>query len=176
MPQMNMKRSIALLLFAVSLAVYWITGSPTVVFWDVGEFIAAAFLLQVPHPPGAPLFLLIGRVFGMIPIGSDVAVRMHFISVLASALTVMMTYLIIVRFIAMFRGQPQSLADRLTVFGGAAVGALSLAFGKTFWFNALEAEVYGMSMLLMSLMLWLGLRWFERATWERSDVYILLVA
>ena len=176
MPQMNMKRSIALLLFAVSLTVYWITGSPTVVFWDVGEFIAAAYSLQVPHPPGAPLFLLIGRVFGMIPIGTDVAVRMHFISVLASALTVMMTYLVIVRFIAMFRGQPHSLADRLTVFGGAAVGALSLAFGKTFWFNALEAEVYGVSMQFMSLMLWLGLRWFERATWERSDVYLLVVA
>src|SRR5512145_227117 len=116
MPQLNLKRIIALFVFAASLAVYWITGSPTVVFWDVGEFIAAAYSLQVPHPPGAPLFLLIGRVFGMLPIGADVAVRMHFISVLASAISVMMTYLIIVRFIAMFRGHATTLVDQLTVF------------------------------------------------------------
>ncbi len=176
MPQLNAKRIVALAVFVASLTVYWITGSPTVVFWDVGEFIAAAFSLQVPHPPGAPLFLLIGRVFGMVPIGTDVAVRMHFISVLASALTVMMTYLIIVRFIQMFRGSATSVSDQITIYGSAAVGALSLAYGKTFWFNALEAEVYGMSMLFMTTMLWLGLRWYERAHWSRSDVYLLLVA
>lgn len=176
MPKLNAKRIVALAVFIASLVVYSITGSPTVVFWDVGEFIAAAYLLQVPHPPGAPLFLLIGRMFGMIPFTPDIAVRMHFISELASALTVMLTFLIIVRFIQMFRSVPKTVSDQITVYGGAAVGALSLAFGKTFWFNALEAEVYGMSMLFMTLMLWLGLRWYERANWARSDVYLLLVA
>lgn len=176
MEHRTLNRIVALSLFATSLLVYSITLSPTVVFWDVGEFCAAAYLLQVPHPPGAPLFLLVARIFGMIPFVADVAVRMHFISALASALTVMFLYLVSVRFIVMFRGQPATQVDKLTVYGSAAIGALSLAFGKTFWFNAVEAEVYGVSMLFVSAIMWLALRWYERAESERSDSYLLLIA
>jgi hypothetical protein len=176
MDHAKINRLVGISLFLVSLLTYVKTLPPTVVFWDVGEFAAAAHLLQVPHPPGAPFFLLIGRMFSMVPFSADVAVRMHFISALTSALSVMFLYLISVRFMMMWRGRPATTIDRVILYGSAAVGALSLAFSKTFWFNAVEAEVYGMSMLFVSSILWLALRWYERADWERSDVYLVLIA
>ncbi len=176
MPHKKLNRIIGVSLFFVALTTYWMSISPTVVFWDVGEFAAAAYSLQVPHPPGAPLFLLVARVFGMIPFVADIAVRMHFISALSSAATVMFLYLVTVRFLLMMRGKPENTPERLTLYGSAAVGALALTFSKTFWFNAIEAEVYGLSMFFVSGIMWLGLRWYERAEWSRSDVYLLLIA
>ncbi len=176
MEHQKINRIVGIGIFAVSLITYVITLSPTVVFWDVGEYAAAAYLLQVPHPPGAPFFLLIARVFGMVPFAEDIAVRMHFVSALASALTAMFLYLISVRFMMMWRRKPSTLIDRVMLYGSAAVGALSLTFSKTFWFSAVEAEVYGLSMLFVSAIFWLGMRWYERAGRERSDVYLLLIA
>ncbi|MFH0989043.1 MAG: DUF2723 domain-containing protein [bacterium] len=176
MDHKKLNRIVALSVFTITILTYWITLSPTVVFWDVGEFCAAAFSLQVPHPPGAPLFLLIARVSSMIPFVSDIAVRMHFISALSSALSIMFLYLISIKFILMWREKPATVIDKLTVYGSAAIGALSLTFTPTFWFNAVEAEVYGVSMLFVSVILWLALRWYERADWERSDVYLLVIA
>jgi hypothetical protein len=176
MEHRKLNRIIGLSVFFVSLITYIVSLPPTVVFWDVGEFIAAAYLLQVPHPPGAPLFLLIGRIFGMIPFAADIAVRLHFISALTSALTVMFLYLVTVRFIFMFREKPETTFDRIVVYGSSVIGALSLAFSKTFWFNAVEAEVYGVSMVFVGVILWLALRWYERADSARSDVYLLLIA
>lgn len=172
----KLNRLIAVGLFFVSLVVYIISLPPTVVFWDVGEFMAAAYSLQVPHPPGAPLFLLIGRIFSMIPFAADTAVRMHLISALSSAATIMFLYLISVRFISMWRGRPDSSYDKVVVYGSSVIGALSLAFSKTFWFNAVEAEVYGLSMLFVSSVFWLALRWYEKADWKRGDVYLLFIA
>lgn len=162
--------------FFISLITYIITLSPTVVFWDVGEFCAAAFSMQVPHPPGAPLFLLVARFVAMIPFTPDIAVRMHFISAFASAVSILFLYLIGVRFIMMWRQKSQTMYDHVVVYASAAIGALSLTFSTTFWFNAVEAEVYGLSMFFVSVILWLGLRWYERADWERSDVYLLIIA
>ncbi len=176
MEHKKINRIVAFGVFIISLITYTVTLSPTVVFWDVGEFCAAAFSMQVPHPPGAPLFLLVARLASMVPFTPDIAVRMHFISAVASAFSILFLYIIGVRFIMMWRGRPETTYDRIVVYGSAAVGALSLTFSKTFWFNAVEAEVYGVSMLFVSAILWLGLRWYERADWERSDEYILLIA
>lgn len=176
MDHRKINRIVAVSMFFVSLAAYIITLPPTVVFWDVGEFMAAAYYLQVPHPPGAPLFLLIGRIFSMIPFAADIAVRMHLISAISSAAAVMFLYLISVRFITLWRGKPESTYDHVLVYGSSVIGALSLAFSKTFWFNAVEAEVYGLSMLFVSSVLWLALRWYEKADWKRGDVYLLLIA
>jgi len=172
----RLHRIIAAAVGVISLATYIITLPPTVVFWDVGEFMAAAYSLQVPHPPGAPLFLLVAHLFSNIPIPSDIAVRMHMVSALSSAGTVMFLYLISVRFITMWRGRPANLYEALVVFGSSAIGALSLTFSRTFWFNAVEAEVYGLSMLFVSSVLWLALRWHERSDWQRGDVYLLMIA
>ena len=175
MEHKKVNRIVALGVFFVSLVTYVVTLSPTVVFWDVGEFCAAAFSLQVPHPPGAPLFLILARVASMIPFASDLAVRMHFISGLAAAIACMILYLLAVRFILKWREEPQTTYDRVAVYGSAVIGALSLAFSPTFWFNAVEAEVYGMSMFFVSGIIWLGLRWYDRADKERGDIYLLLI-
>jgi hypothetical protein len=176
MDSRKLNRLVGFFVFAASLVVYVKTISPTVVFWDVGEFCAAAFSLQVPHPPGAPLFLLLARLSAMVPIIPDTAVRMHILSALGSAITCMLLYFISVRFIAMWRGTPQTTYDRVVVYGTSAVGALSLAFGKTFWFNAVEAEVYGLSMMFVSGIVWLSLRWYEQAHKETGDRYLLFIA
>jgi hypothetical protein len=172
----KLNRVVGLIVFAVSLVAYVKTISPTVVFWDVGEFCAAAFSLQVPHPPGAPLFLLLARLSSMIPIIPDTAVRMHILSAIASAVTCALLYFISVRFITMWRGLPQTTYDMVVVFGSSVIGALSLTFSKTFWFNAVEAEVYGLSMMFVSGIVWLSLRWYERAHKEGGDRYLLFIA
>lgn len=172
----NTSRIIAVIIFLVALVTYIRTLPSTVVFWDVGEFMAAAHLLQVPHPPGAPLFLIIAKIFSMIPFAADIAVRMHFISGLASALTVMILYFISVKLISLWRGIPVTTFDRIVVFGSSAIGALALTFSKTFWFNAVEAEVYGLSMLLVSSIFWLALRWYEHGHGKQSDQYLILIA
>ena len=130
---------LAALVFGVSFAVYLLTLAPTVVFWDVGEFIAAAKLLQVPHPPGSPLFLLTTRIAMMIPFAADQAVRAHAFSALLSAIAVMFSYLAFIRLITNWRGIPQALVDRVIVQGAAAIGALTMAFIPTYWDNSIEA-------------------------------------
>jgi hypothetical protein len=176
MADLKLNRIIAFLVFAISLGVYIATLAPTVVFWDVGEFIAAAKLLQVPHPPGSPLFLLTTRIAMMIPVAADQAVRAHAFSALLSAIGIMFTYLVIVRVINNWRGIPESLVDRLTAHGAAAVGALTLAFIPTYWGNSIEAEVYGASMFFFTSVLWLALRWIDRADEDGNEKYVLLIA
>lgn len=167
---------IALFVFIVSMVTYIKTLSPTVVFWDVGEFCAAAFSLQVPHPPGAPLFLLLARLSSMITLIHDIAVRMHILSAIGGAISCGLLYIIIVDLMVMWKGIPTTIYDRLTIYGSAIIGALSLTFSCTFWFNAVEAEVYGLSMTFVGLIILLGLRWYERADKDGGDRYILLIA
>lgn len=176
MTHKKLNRIVACVVFAVVFAVYLMTLSPTVVFWDVGEFIAAAKLMQVPHPPGSPLFLYLTRVAMMIPVAADQAVRAHAFSALCSALGIMFTYLVIVRVVMDFKGIPEKLLDRVTVYGSGVIGALSLAFGTTYWDNAIEAEVYGVSMLFLSAIMWLAMRWYERADNEGNEKYIIFIA
>ncbi|KAB2923266.1 MAG: DUF2723 domain-containing protein [Bacteroidetes bacterium] len=178
MEHTKLNKIVAAGVFVVSLAVYVLTLADTVVFWDVGEFIAASYLLQVPHPPGSPLFLLIGNIFGMVmtPFYKDPAVRVHFISALSSALTVLFLYLSLVKLIILWRPRTDDLWNKATLYGASAVGALSLTFSATFWFNAVEAEVYGISMLFVGAVTWLSLRWNERADTPSHQKYILLIA
>ena len=176
MDHKKLNRLVAGFVFLVSLIVYIKTLSDTVVFWDVGEFIAATYLMQVPHPPGSPLFLILAKVFAMFPTAHDPAVRVHLISPFASALTAAFLYLSIVKLILMWREKPVALLDKVTIYGAAAVGALSLTFSPTFWFNAEEAEVYGMSMLFVGMITYLSLRWNERADVPGNEKYILLIS
>jgi hypothetical protein len=176
MDHKRLNRIIGGSLFAVSLLTYVLTLAPTVVFWDVGEFIAASYMLQVPHPPGSPLFLLLNRIAMMLPIASDLAVRAHFFSALCSAFGIMFLYLVIVRVIIDFRRLPETLTDKVALYGASVIGALSLAFGTTYWNNAIEAEVYGASMFFLSAIMWLAMRWHERAGEEGNEKYIILIA
>lgn len=176
MEHRKLNRIIAGFVFLVSLVVYIKTLSDTVVFWDVGEFIAATYLMQVPHPPGSPLFLILAKVFAMFPTAHDPAVRVHLISPFASAFTAAFLYLSIVKLVLLWRGKPASLIDRLAVYGSSAIGAFSLTFSPTFWFNAEEAEVYGMSMLFVGMITYFALRWNERADSPGNEKYILFIS
>ncbi len=163
-------------IFLISAIVYIITVQPTFSFWDCGEFIACAYTVGVPHPPGAPFFILVGKLFTLIPSASDIGLRMNYLSVLSSAGSVFLTYLISVIVIKNWRGVPKSTFDILVICGGSAVGALALAFSDTFWFNALETEVYGFGTFLVALCIYLLMVWWEKADEPGSDKYLLIMA
>ncbi|MCH8011408.1 MAG: DUF2723 domain-containing protein [Candidatus Marinimicrobia bacterium] len=167
---------LALLLFFASFGVYFDTMAPTVSYWDCGEFIATSYILGVPHPPGSPLYLIIGRIFSMLPISNDVAFRVNIISPIVSALAVMLLYLIIVMFVKQLRGGIKSLDDRIVIFGSGVVGSLIFAFTDSHWFNAVEAEVYSISTFLTALVVWLILRWAERSEKSGNERYFLIIA
>lgn len=162
--------------FSISLVVYSLTMADTVSFWDCGEFSACSYTLSVPHPPGSPLFLIVGRVFSMIPVSPDIAVRVTWMSVLCSAFAVLLAFLIIVRMIRMFRGREETEIEKLIVYGAAMVGSLSLAFSYSMWFNSVESEVYAMSQLLTHLVVWLILVWHEKADDPGNERWLLLIA
>jgi hypothetical protein len=172
----TINRTLAIGVFLVAVTVYFLTMAPTVVFWDVGEFIAGAFMLQVPHPPGSPLFLLLTRLAMMIPFPPDPAVRAHALSAIFSAVGIMFLYLVTVKVLLRLRARPETLVDRVILYGSAVVGSLALAFSTSYWDNSLEAEVYGASMFFLGAILWLILRWEERSEHPRNEKYLLLIA
>jgi len=154
------------ILFAVSLAVYLLTLEPSVPLWDCGEFISASYTLQVVHPPGAPLFLMLGRVFSLFSFGNpeNVAMAVNALSAVASALTVTFTFWIITHFALKTLNLPITInkidaGNAIGVFGAGIVGALALTFMDTFWFSAVEAEVYASSSMFTALTFWGILKW-----------------
>ena len=169
-----LNRWVAAATLIVTSFVYLVTVAPDVSFWDAGEFIACSYTLSVMHPPGAPLYILLGRIFTFLPI-SNIAFRINLMSVLSSALTVMFLYLIIVRLINQFRGKPRNYYERLLVFGSAAIGAFSFAFTDSFWFNAVEAEVYAISMLFTAIVVWLILLWGDKSEDSKNLSYLVLI-
>ncbi|HLP16581.1 MAG TPA: DUF2723 domain-containing protein [Bacteroidota bacterium] len=176
MDHIKLNRIIAGVVFAAALCTYVYTLPPTVVFWDVPEHCAAAFSLQVQHPPGSPLLVLVMHLAAMIPLFSDIAVRMHFANAAASAVVVMLLYLITVRLILLRHDLPRRHFDRIAIYGSAAIGALALTFSTTFWFNALETETRNVSLLFTALIVWLALLWHEKYEEPHSDRYLLLIA
>ena len=167
---------IAAIIFIVSFLVYFDTMAPTVSYWDCGEFIAVSHILGVPHPPGSPFFLLLGRIFSMIPISDDIAFRVNIISPIVSALAVMLLYLIIVKVVCHWIGKVKDYQTALTVFGSAIIGSLTFAFTDSHWFNAVEAEVYAFSTFFTAIVVWLILVWNEKADIKGHEKYILLIA
>ncbi|NUM80870.1 DUF2723 domain-containing protein [bacterium] len=184
----KMNKIVGLIVFLLAFLGYFITVSPTVSYWDCGEFAACAYTLAIPHPPGSPLFLLIGRVFSMIPFSSigyplglsvtdyDIAYRVNMISVLASAFAVLFLYLTAVRLIMQWRNRPETAFDGLRITLSSAIGALTFAFTYSQWFNAVEAEVYAASIFFTTIVVWLITVWLEKPDDIHSDVYLLLIA
>ncbi|MCP4727597.1 MAG: DUF2723 domain-containing protein, partial [bacterium] len=166
----------ALITFGISLIVYTITTSPAVPFWDCGEFIASSVTMGVPHPPGAPLYLLAGKVFSYLPFPSDMAHKFNILAGIVSALTIMFLYLIIVRLIKEFVKEDNSLESKLKIYFAAGIGALTYAFTDTFWFNATEAEVYSISMLGVSMVMWFTLLWMDNYKELKSLKYLILIS
>ncbi|MCX6135802.1 MAG: DUF2723 domain-containing protein [Ignavibacteriales bacterium] len=171
----KINRIVAFAIFVVSLLTYLRTIPPTVVFWDVGEHCAASIGVQVQHPPGSPLLVLVMRVASMIPVVADLALRMILVNLLASCIVVVLLYLITVRVILMWRSLPSTPFEALSLYGSAAIGALALTFSTTFWFNSIEVETRNVSLLFTALIIWLVLLWYEKAYDEHSDLYLLLI-
>ncbi len=172
----NTNRLIALFIFLLTFVVYFDTMAPTVSYWDCGEFIAVSHTLGVPHPPGSPFFLLLGRIFSMLPFSEDIAFRVNIISPLVSALAVMLLYLSIVKVVTHWRGEIKNISDSLIVFGGGVSGALAFAFTDSHWFNAVEAEVYAFSTFFTAIVVWLILLWNEKADQKGHERYLLIIA
>lgn len=170
-------RIYAAAVFVIALIVYLQTVQPSVSFWDCGEFTAASYYLQVPHPPGAPFFLLLGNIFSKIPFLENVGFKVNLISVFSSALSVFFLYLVAVKLINNYKGKrPDTLLGAVATYTAATIGAFSLCFSDTFWFNGVEAEVYAFSTLLVAAIAYLILRWQERADKPDSEKYILAIA
>ena len=166
---------LAAIVFLFSLVIYMMTMAPTVSFWDCGEFIATSYILGVPHPPGSPFFLLLGRFFAMLPLGHDIAWRVTLISPIVTAFANMFLFLIIVHFMRMTRGKIESVSDKIIAYGGGLIGALIFAFTDSHWFNAVEAEVYAMSTFFTAIVVWLILVWEERSDKSGHERYLLII-
>jgi len=162
-------------LFFGTLAVYISTVADTVSFWDCGEFIAASFSFGVPHPPGAPFYLMLGRLFSLLPTASDIGLRVNLMSPLVSAISVLLLYLSTVRLIRLYRGREATRLDRITIYGAAAIGTLAFGFSTSFWFNAVEAEVYAMSMIFTAIVFYLILLWLDHSDDPAGNAILLFI-
>ena len=164
--------------FALTLGVYTATLNTTTPFWDSGEFITTSHIVGVPHQPGTPLYVLMGRVFDILLSGQPditkasmhTAWAVNFMSAFFSALAVMFIYLLIWELAR--RADPDS--GWLAHVGGV-VGALFLAFSTTFWGSALEAEVYGLAAFMLALMAWLSVQWYQHRAHVGSNHLLLLM-
>ena len=165
------------LAFVLSSIVYLMTVQDSVPFWDCSEFSGAAIWQQVPHPPGAPLFLMIGKMFDLlIPFG-DPGWKINLVSVFSSSTTVFLLYLITNYVIKNIKGaEPQSIGEAFAVYGSSFVGAAAFTFSDTFWFNAVESEVYAMATLFVALVVYLMMLWNDKADEVGSEKYLMLIA
>lgn len=142
--------------------VYHLTVQRSIPFWDCGEFIACSAILGIPHPPGTPLFVLIGRLAAALPFADDVSYRINYISVIASSFTALFSYLLTVKLIGyIFNGGARDALGRYITYLGGICGGLLVAFSQTNWGNSVEAEVYGFSLALMVLIILLTIQYFE---------------
>lgn len=165
------------LVFVIALGVYTATLAPTTDFWDCGEYITTSHIVGVPHQPGTPLYVLVGRVFDIVFGHADItqpaprtAWALNFMSALFSALATMMVYLIITRVAR--RNDPDI---GWLAHAGGLVGSLFLVFSDTYWSNAIEAEVYGLAAFMITMLTWVGLIWYDHRTERRSDWLLLLL-
>ncbi|TAE58793.1 MAG: DUF2723 domain-containing protein, partial [Bacteroidetes bacterium] len=168
------------IVFGIALITYGLTMSPTASFWDCGEFIACANELEVTHPPGAPLFLLLGRIFAMFSMGDPlkVAFMVNLISVLSGAFTALFTCwatAMLARKGLDRAGTEESVATILSQAAGVVAG-LACTFADSVWFNAVEAEVYGLSSFFTAIVVWLILKWEARADEPGNERWIVLIA
>jgi hypothetical protein len=166
--------------FAIALLVYLLTLEPTVSLWDCGEFIASSYKLQVGHPPGAPLFMIIGRIFSLFTSDREkVAMMINAVSAFASAFTILFLFWTISHLLKkaiIGASKKASLADIIVVLGGALVGAMAYTFSDTFWFSAVEGEVYATSSLFTAVVFWAILKWENVADEAGANRWLILIA
>ncbi len=169
------------IVFLIALVVYVMTIEPTASFWDCGEFIACSYKLEVPHPPGAPFFLLTGRIFSMFAGGDveSVAYWVTMVSVVSTAFSILFLFWSIThlakRVLGIKKGEETS-AQTILLMGAGVVGALSCTFSDSYWFSAVEAEVYGMSAFFTAFVFWAILKWENIENEADRNKWIILIA
>jgi hypothetical protein len=167
--------------FAVAMIVYSLTVEPTASFWDCGEFIACSYKLEVPHPPGAPFFLLMGRIFSMFALGdtSQVAYWVNMLSVTSSAFAILFLFWSVshlaVKIMKVEKGAETS-SEKIVIMGAALVAALTCTFSDSFWFSAVEAEVYAMSSFFTAFVFWAILKWENKESESDRARWLILIA
>ena len=164
----------------IATIVYFSTIEPTASWWDCGEYIATSYKLQVGHPPGAPFFQLVGRIFSLFAFGnvSKVALMINVMSALSSSFTILFLFwsiTIIARKLALLNGS-MTTGKMIAVFGSGVVGALAYTFSDSFWFSAIEGEVYALSSLFTAIVFWAILRWEAEEGKSHSSRWLLLIA
>ncbi len=169
----KLENLIAVVIFLITFAVYFSTMAPTVSFWDTGEFIATSHILGVPHPPGSPLFLLVGKFFSLIPISSDIAFRVNIFSPIISALTISLLFLICNQFID--RVKPKD-DNKFFKMWSSLTASLTFAFTHSHWFNAVETEVYAFSGFMTALVIYLIMRWSEKIHNSNHVIYLICIS
>jgi len=165
--------------FAVAALTYFLTIEPTASFWDCGEFVSCAYKLQIGHPPGAPLFLMIGRLFSLLSLGHKewVAPCINFVSAMASAFTILFLFWSITHIARRIQGEQELSKERsIVIFGSAALGALAYTFSDTFWFSAVEAEVYASSSFFTAIVFWAILKWESEYGQPRANRWLIFIA
>lgn len=167
--------------FLVAALTYILTLEPNVSFWDCGEFIASAFKMQVVHQPGAPLFLMIERFFSLFAFGdvTKVAYFMNLGSAIASAATILFlfwTITALAKKMLVKNDEEISTSKMISIMGAGVVGALAYTFSDSFWFSAVEAEVYALSSLFTAIVFWGILKWEAHADEVQADRWLLFIA
>lgn len=167
-------------IFAIATLVYFLTVEPTAGWWDCGEYIATAYKLQVGHPPGAPFFQLLGRFFTLFALGdvSNVALMINIMSVLCSSFTILFLFWSITMLaekVALRNGE-MTEGKMYAIFASAIVGALAYTFSDSFWFSAVEGEVYAMSSFFTAIVFWAILRWEKIADQRHGYRWLILIA
>ncbi len=173
-------RLAATFVLIVSAVVYLLTIEPTASFWDCGEFIASSYKLEVGHPPGNPVFQLFARFFTIFTDNMHAAMAVNAFSAICSALTIFFLYLTVV-FLAKRVVKPSaegtySTAKAIAIIGSGLVGSLAYTFSDTFWFSAVEGEVYAMSSLVTALVFWAMTKWYEQADRPYANRWIVLIS
>ena len=172
-------RRLGWVVFFIALITYALTVEPTGSFWDAGEYIATAAKLQIGHPPGAPLLQMIGAFFAMFALEPTQIARMvNYVSGVSSAFTILFMFWTITNLLRKLVGKTTELSSSqaIAVLGSGIVGSLAFAYSDSFWFNAVETEVYGMASFIMALLLWLGLKWTDNLDTDRGDKWLVLIS
>jgi uncharacterized protein YutD len=177
---MNYKKlniAVGWLTFLVATITYILTLEPRASFWDCGEFITTAFKLEVGHPPGAPFFMLIGRFFTLFGNAQSAAFFMNVMSALASSFTILFLFWSITHLTKRLitSDENPSLGQTIAILGSGLVGGLAYTFSDTFWFSAVEAEVYATSSLFTALVFWAILKWENVANEKYSNRWLILI-
>ena len=166
--------------FAIAMTVYMLTLEPTVSLWDCGEFIASSYKLQVGHPPGAPLYMLLGRMFSLFAGDTTrVAFMYNMLSAASSAFTILFLYWTITHLLKKIyikKEEDHTFTNLAVVMGSAFVGAMAYTFSDTFWFSAVEAEVYATSSLFTAVVFWAILKWENIAHQKYANRWLILIA